>query len=188
VTGTGPAVLNSRASFVTVEFPEQSFKQDKAVKKLYTGRNTIRFSFVVAILVAVLSAQTDTLTETFDPSVLNDPEPNWPVVVNPLLGDTLTWQKAVPPDTGRQVVYGYRVQVLATRFADRADSLRSILSPLFNNEVYVTYEAPNYKVRVGNCLDREDAEILKRRLAKKGYSSAWIIRTRVETRALERRF
>lgn len=54
---------------------------------------------------------------------------------------------------------GFRVQVLTTTQRALADSVRlSILEEYPTLPVYLLYEAPTYKVRVGDFWDRRDAE------------------------------
>ncbi|NOZ03099.1 MAG: hypothetical protein GXO92_00620 [FCB group bacterium] len=130
-----------------------------------------------------LAGQDKKLEEPFDSNTLNDPEPHWPVVVNPLIKGPDLKPEESKSDTSKIVINGYRVQVLATKYAEKADSLKQVLRESFGNEVYVTYEAPNYKVRVGNSIDRKQAEGIQNKLKKMGYSSAWIIRTRVEVKS-----
>jgi len=69
---------------------------------------------------------------------------------------------------------------LVTRNTHSADSIRAVLSDKIDEDVYITYEVPYYKIRVGNCVDRKQAEELKLKLVELGYASAWIIRTRVK--------
>jgi len=47
------------------------------------------------------------------------------------------------------------------------------------DSVYVVYETPNYKVRVGDFIAREDADKMRQKLQNMGYLSAWVIRTRI---------
>ena len=49
-----------------------------------------------------------------------------------------------------------------------------------NQKIYIIFEAPNYKVRIGNFIDRKKAENYRQEMIKEGHSSAWIIRTRIE--------
>ena len=83
-------------------------------------------------------------------------------------------------DTSEIIIEGYRVQALVTRNTHSADSIRAVLSDKIDEDVYITYEVPYYKIRVGNCVDRKQAEELKLKLVELGYASAWIIRTRVK--------
>ena len=47
-------------------------------------------------------------------------------------------------------------------------------------KIYIIFEAPNYKVRIGNYIDREDAEEVRSFLTNKGFPSAWIVRTKID--------
>ena len=91
-------------------------------------------------------------------------------------------------DTSEIIIEGYRVQVLVTRNSHSADSIRAVLSDKIDEDVYITYEVPYYKIRVGNCVDRKQAEELQLRLVDLGYASAWIIRTRVKAPELIREY
>ena len=61
----------------------------------------------------------------------------------------------------------------------KADSLSNILNSILEDSVYVVYETPNYKVRIGDYVVREDADKMRKNLHKMGYRSAWVIRTRI---------
>ena len=116
----------------------------------------------------------------FDPDKLNDPEPRWPKIISPYSVDTEEVRAEGNPDSLQVIVEGFRVQVLATRTRENADRLRDELSVEYGNNIYIVFEAPNYKVRIGNFIDRRKAEVLRQSLVNKGYPSAWIIRTRID--------
>ena len=116
----------------------------------------------------------------FDPDKLNDPEPRWPMIISPLMPNMEKEKPENRTDTTQIIVEGFRVQVLATRTRENADQLRQTLAEGYAEEIYIVFEAPNYKVRMGNFIDRRDAEALRQTLVKSGYLSAWIIRTRIE--------
>ena len=78
------------------------------------------------------------------------------------------------------VVEGFRVQLLATRDRFSAEKFQSELEQIYNKKIYIIFEAPNYKVRIGDFIDRQRAEIVRKDLSKNGYPSAWIIRTKIE--------
>ena len=107
----------------------------------------------------------------FDPNKLNDPEPRWPKIISPFSIDSqMVIQEE--PDSIQIIIEGFRVQVLATRDQVNGERLRNKLSESFLEKIYIIFESPNYKVRMGNFIDRRDAETLRRSLAKKGYPSA----------------
>ena len=118
--------------------------------------------------------------ESIDPNTLIDYKPNWPIVVNPFLDMENLKNNEDVRDTSEIIIEGYRVQALVTRNTHSADSIRAVLSDKIDEDVYITYEVPYYKIRVGNCVDRKQAEELQLKLVELGYASAWIIRTRVK--------
>ena len=115
----------------------------------------------------------------FDPNKLTDPTLNWPKIISPFNSDTLNSKETTFTDS-IIIVEGFRVQVLATRDRFNAEKLQSELGEKIQHKIYVIFEAPNYKVRIGNFIDRRKAENFRIELAKNGYSSAWIIRTKIE--------
>ena len=115
----------------------------------------------------------------FDPNKLIDPEPKWPLISSPLNSQNLFNDK-VSIDSTQIVIEGYRVQILATKQLAKAEKLQKDLSSILNQKIYIVFEAPNYKVRVGNFIDRNKAENFRKNIVKKGYESSWIIRTRIE--------
>src|ERR1700760_4139544 len=61
---------------------------------------------------------------------------------------------------------GYRLQVLNTRSRDEAFKTKaSILENFPDEKVYVLYQSPYFKVRVGNFVNRNDAESFKKELS-----------------------
>ena len=107
---------------------------------------------------------------------------NWPVIINNVLDDSTSFEIVLSLDSVQSVSEGYRVQVLATRYFERADSLAVIMKNTIRDSVYVDFEAPNYKVRVGDFIDRDSAESLQQDLVQMGYNSAWILRSRINSK------
>lgn len=71
---------------------------------------------------------------------------------------------------------GFRVQVIATDNIEEANQTRSeIYSKTTNKEVYINFEPPFYKVKVGDFTSRQDAEDLKFMLNQLGYKEARIV-------------
>lgn len=83
------------------------------------------------------------------------------------------------PDTLQ--VRGYRVQVFFSNDRKKAYARRDKvikLYPELTAEVYVVYQSPNYKVRVGNFIKEADAKALERMLAK-NFENVFIVRDKV---------
>ncbi len=61
---------------------------------------------------------------------------------------------------------GYRVQVISTRKRDDAFAIKtSLLTKFPDQKTYVMFQSPNFKVRIGNFIKREDAEAFRNLLA-----------------------
>ena len=121
--------------------------------------------------------------QVIDHKIVKDIQPNWPVIINNVLDDSTSFEFLLSLDSVQFVSEGYRVQVLATRYYERADSLAVIMKNTVSDSVYVDFEAPNYKVRIGDFIDRDSAESLQQELVQMGYNSAWILRARINSQA-----
>lgn len=68
--------------------------------------------------------------------------------------------------TANGLFKGFRLQVLNTRSRDDAFKTKAmLLEKIPDEKVYVLYQAPYFKVRVGNFVNRNDAENFKRELS-----------------------
>ena len=77
-------------------------------------------------------------------------------------------------------INGYRVQVFSTDNLEEADSLRSKLYMMTNQKaIYITFEPPFYKVKVGDFLKISEAKDLSFKLNQLGYSEARVINDKV---------
>ena len=121
--------------------------------------------------------------QVIDHKIVKDIKPNWPVIINNVLDDSTSFEFLLSLDSVQSVSEGYRVQVLATRYFERAESLAVIMKNTVSDSVYVDFEAPNYKVRIGDFIDRNSAESLQQELVQMGYNSAWILRARINSQA-----
>ena len=135
--------------------------------------------FLILLYVPLLSQE----IQVIDHKIVKDIQPNWPVIINNVLDDSTSFELLLSRDSVQSVSEGYRVQVLATRYFERADSLAVIMKNTVRDSVYVDFEAPNYKVRVGDFIDRNSAESLQQDLVQMGYNSAWILRSRINSKA-----
>ena len=135
--------------------------------------------FLILLYVPLLSQE----IQVIDHKIVKDIQPNWPVIINNVLDDSTSFEFLLSLDSVQSVSEGYRVQVLATRYFERAESLAVIMKNTVSDSVYVDFEAPNYKVRIGDFIDRDSAESLQQELVQMGYNSAWILRTRINSQA-----
>ena len=76
---------------------------------------------------------------------------------------------------------GYRLQVLNTRSRDDAFKTKAMLLENFPDEkVYVLYQSPYFKVRIGNFITRDEAEDFKNQLSAYYTQPAYVIEDLIE--------
>ena len=79
-----------------------------------------------------------------------------------------------------ETVDGYRVLVVATDDMEAANSVRDdILAKIKRKEVYISFEPPFYKVKVGDFTDITESNNLKFKLNQLGYTEARVIKETV---------
>ena len=83
--------------------------------------------------------------------------------------------------TSVRIVDGFRIQVYATTNYLEAERKKEDLSSSVDDKVYVIYEAPYYKIRVGNFVKEEDAKKLKKVLTEMGHDVS-IVKTKIRSR------
>jgi hypothetical protein len=75
-----------------------------------------------------------------------------------------------------ETIPGFRIQILFTGDIEQANQTRDSAAMLLPDEwVYVVYDAPYYKVRVGNFTEKMEANPLQKKLISMGYKDAWIV-------------
>lgn len=75
---------------------------------------------------------------------------------------------------------GFRVQLIAAADRTEAETFAREARARLGISVHVDFEAPYYKVRAGDFLDRADALAMRDRARANGYEGAWVTATRVK--------
>ena len=132
--------------------------------------------FFGVFLLSTLIGQKD---ERFNSNRLKDILPKFPKIQHSFIRTNINNSDSLTLDTTKVEMDGFRVQVFSTRFSNTADSIKTVLGKIVVEKIYITFDAPIYKVRVGNFVSRNNAEKMKHRLVKLGYNSSWIIRSKV---------
>lgn len=68
-----------------------------------------------------------------------------------------------------------RVQIMATTSEQSARDVQKRVENMLNLPAYVSLEDGMYKVRVGDCTTRLEAEKVRNRCREQGYTDAWIV-------------
>lgn len=83
--------------------------------------------------------------------------------------------------TSNGMYRGYRLQVLSTRSRDEAFKLKSELLQRFpSQQTYILYQAPYFKVRIGNFTSKSAAIDFKNDLSKKYPQTAYVVEDIIE--------
>lgn len=80
-----------------------------------------------------------------------------------------------PKETAEKTMDGYRIQLLASGSDASAQEVSAIAASKLGVPAYVDFVDGVYKVRVGNCPTREEAEALLAKCRGAGYGDAWIV-------------
>jgi hypothetical protein len=81
------------------------------------------------------------------------------------------------------VVQGFRIQVFSSSGVDEATLMKDIVAEKFiGDSVYMVYDAPVYKIRVGDFINRFEANQRLPEFTEKGYRDAWIVPDRIVQR------
>jgi SPOR domain len=86
--------------------------------------------------------------------------------------------------TSKHPVKGYRVQLFLGERAEAENQRRKFLLSFPHIGAYLTYQAPNFKVRVGDCRTRLEAERLRESLRAQ-YGGCYIVPDEIEMPPLE---
>lgn len=103
-------------------------------------------------------------------------------------------QQPLPPDTtadapgfvGPDELFdslnkqSFRVQLLTTKVYGEAREARRVAEEIFDRAVFMDYEVPYFKIRVGSFADRAAAESYQQRAKAAGYANAWVVVVMVE--------
>jgi hypothetical protein len=77
-------------------------------------------------------------------------------------------------------VRGYRVQVMISQDENELIKLKNTLLQSLNEDIYIIFELPNYKLRIGDFISRKEAESFQEKIVKLGYRTAWVVPTIIE--------
>ena len=118
-------------------------------------------------------------TDFISPSDFSDRKPDLPNVILPNLNDeNYDYFSSINME---KLVKGYRIQVMISENQEDLIEVKDSLEKLIQEKIYIQFELPNYKLRVGNFSSRKKAELYRNKIARLGYRSSWVIPTLIES-------
>ena len=111
------------------------------------------------------------------PSDFNDRKLDLPNIILPNFNDDSEYSNSVNMDG---LIKGYRIQVIISENQEDLIEVKNNLEKVIKEKIYIQFELPNYKQRVGNFSSRKKAELYRNKMVRLGYRSAWVIPTLIE--------
>ena len=90
--------------------------------------------------------------------------------------------KPIKPQVDSLASQALRIQLHSSEAFGDAKRERLIAEEIFDQPVYLDYEVPYYKVRVGSFSERKDAESYLQKAKTAGYLNAWIVAVRINVK------
>ena len=130
------------------------------------------------LLIGSLSAQ-DSLF-WFDMNSVRDPLPETPKILDKIFGTSQFGLLDSLKNIRITTQEGYRLQIFESSSVEETNRTLRKFERSLKDSVYMVFEAPLYKLRLGNFVTKKEAEKQKENLNKKGYKNIWIVRSRIE--------
>ena len=114
----------------------------------------------------------------FNQNDLHEKLPEFPLIINRVL----TGYHIPLIDSMNNIKIGtfevYRIQIFESSIASIARAEAKRFQNIFGDTVYIDFETPLYKLRIGNYAVRKNAEKAIKSISRLGVKDSWIIRTK----------
>lgn len=78
----------------------------------------------------------------------------------------------------------FKIQILTSKVYGDVRRAKIVAEEIFDRPVYLDYEVPYYKLRVGSFADRDQAEDYLQQVRMAGYNDAWVVVTNTAVKSL----
>ena len=116
----------------------------------------------------------------FDMNSVRDPVPKTPKILDKIFGTSQFGLLDSLKNIRITTQEGYRLQIFESSSVEETNRTLQKFERSLKDSVYMVFEAPLYKLRLGNFVTKKEAEKQKANLNKKGYKNIWIVRSRIE--------
>ena len=116
----------------------------------------------------------------FDMKSVKDSAPNTPKVLDKIFGITEMDILDSIKNSRLATQNGFRLQIFESSSVEEANRLLNKNKKILTDSLYLIFEAPLYKIKYGNFVNKSDAEKVKKELLRKGYKNIWIVRSRIQ--------
>ena len=138
----------------------------------------MKFKWILVVTLWVLSAlHTYAQSSDGEVTIVQDP------VIDTLLIRHVEMNKALLEDEDNHGINGFRIQIFEESGNKSSTHAREVMAAFSEKypeiPAYLTWQAPNFKVRVGDFATRMQAEGLLQKI-KKDYPIAWVIKDKIK--------
>ena len=134
----------------------------------------MRYSLILFLISSVF-CQSDFIK----PSDFNDNPPKFPTVNLPSFSSDNDLEN-ISSNEEINFIKGYRVQIVISQNEQELQDVKIEIEKSIDEQTYIIFELPNYKLRVGNFLNRKEAENFQKKIVRLGYRTAWVVPTMIE--------
>ena len=118
----------------------------------------------------------------FNVNDIEDELPYFPLIVNKVFtGNHLSIIDSMRKIEEKELEV-FRIQIFESTVASIARAEAKRFQNILGDTVYINFETPLYKLRIGNYVNRKNAEDAIESISKLGAKDAWIIRTKKNIR------
>ena len=130
---------------------------------------------IIVLITSFIYGQSDFIL----PSDFVDNPPNLPKVILPSFDDSNDSDISVDKSFNNSIK-GYRIQVAISQDENDLIDMKKKLELTIKEKIYIKFELPNYKLRIGNFDSRKKAEAYRNKVIQLGYRFAWVVPTVIE--------
>ena len=137
-----------------------------------------RLAIIFFLLNNIYAQDTDSLF-WFDMKTLKNNSPEFPLVINKVLTGNHLFIIDSIKQLKLNINEGYRIQIFESTVSSIALTEAKRFQNILGDSVYIDFEAPLYKLRIGNFVERKKAERAIESIERLGAKDAWIVRTKI---------
>ena len=116
----------------------------------------------------------------FDTKALKNNPPEFPLVINKVLTGNHLFIIDSLKQLKNKINEGYRIQIFESTVSSIARAEAKRFQNILGDSVYIDFEAPLYKLRIGNFIERKNAERVIETIERLGAKDSWIVRTKID--------
>ena len=135
--------------------------------------------FVCMLLTSAYTQNNDSLF-WFDFNTIKEIPPKFPLIINKVLTGNHIFVLDSINKAKSDINEGFRIQIYESTVASIARAEAKRFQNILGDTVYIDFETPLYKLRIGNFIDRKSAEKTISKITRLGAKDSWIIRSKID--------